>query len=228
MFGLGDTFDKNFLKRLPHLAGPLSLKPNVAALIEAWQDWPTLNDLALVSLVAGVKTATNHNLCFVEAGPTRRQRHRGPKPLGPTYERRIYETGEVPTRLANWHDFLNALAWFLFPQIKAALNKRQVEGGDPNVVRTREQNRLAMFDEGGVILYGTQVFIVGHALMESLLLGQCSVRAMAFEIQATLEFADSVVARAIEAGAFQRLEPFPVYDLEQGVVYAGRSARCES
>jgi hypothetical protein len=38
----------------------------------------------------------------------------------------IGNTGEVPTRSRNWHDWFNALAWLAWPHSKAALNARHV------------------------------------------------------------------------------------------------------
>lgn len=45
-------------------------------------------------------------------------------PAGVAYETHIAETGAVPTR-HNLHDFFNALVWFAYPRIKAALNARR-------------------------------------------------------------------------------------------------------
>ena len=70
------------------------------------------------------------------------------------YERRIAERGQIATRERNWHDLLNALVWLRFPQIKAALNARQVEEIDKAGPkrRTRAQCALTHFDEGGAIV----------------------------------------------------------------------------
>jgi len=70
------------------------------------------------------------------------------------YESRIHERGEIATRADNWHDFFNALVWRRYPQLKAALNRRQVAEialmGDKQ--RSRAQCALTHFDEGGVIV----------------------------------------------------------------------------
>ncbi len=70
------------------------------------------------------------------------------------YEQRICERGLIATRERNWHDLLNALVWLRFPQIKAALNVRQVEeiGKAGRKRRTRAQCALTHFDEGGAIV----------------------------------------------------------------------------
>ncbi|MGH8042086.1 MAG: DUF3025 domain-containing protein [Rudaea sp.] len=70
------------------------------------------------------------------------------------YEQRIAQRGQIATRERNWHDLLNALVWLRFPQIKAALNARQVEeiGKAGPKRRTRAQCALTHFDEAGVIV----------------------------------------------------------------------------
>lgn len=114
------------------------------------------------------------------------------------YEVRIRERHQIATRPRNWHDLLNALIWLRYPQIKQALNVRQVN--DIARVGTRERTRgqcaLTLFDEGGAVvilrsgplldawdrhdwplLFGdavdwqhdSRVIIFGHALLEQLL-----------------------------------------------------------
>ena len=71
---------------------------------------------------------------------------------GEHYEHRIFVRGEIATRERNWHDLLNALVWLRYPQLKRALNARQVaeiaKAGLKQ--RTRAQCALTHFDEGGV------------------------------------------------------------------------------
>lgn len=70
------------------------------------------------------------------------------------YELRIAQRGEIATRPGSWHDLLNALVWLRYPQIKAALNARQVAEiaiAGPKL-RTRAQCALTHFDEAGVIV----------------------------------------------------------------------------
>lgn len=73
----------------------------------------------------------------------------------PRYESIIYETGKVPTRPANWHDFFNALVWMSFPLSKAAINRQhylaqQQHPGKKQ--RSPTENFLTLFDENGVIV----------------------------------------------------------------------------
>lgn len=99
-------------------------------------------------------------LCFVAAKKSKKRRARGePVDLGATYEGRILERGEVPTRPDDWHDLFNALAFVTFPRAKRALHARQygimrsrlapAATRLPNA-RTREQDALSLFDEGGL------------------------------------------------------------------------------
>lgn len=71
---------------------------------------------------------------------------------GMPYERRIFETGCVPTRPGNWHDAFNALVWLRFPLIKAALNARHVWGQRAQSSRGAARDAATLFDESGVIV----------------------------------------------------------------------------
>lgn len=70
------------------------------------------------------------------------------------YEQRIAGRGEIATRERNWHDLFNALIWLRYPQLKQALNARQVA----EIVhmgpkrRSRAQYALTHFDEAGVLV----------------------------------------------------------------------------
>jgi len=97
------------------------------------------------------------------AAPAHKRRRRGTHPiaLADLYEGQIVERGQVPTRLDDWHDFFNALTFATFPRAKWALHQRQYQllarriGPDTRRLpgaRTREQDALALFDEGGIAL----------------------------------------------------------------------------
>ncbi len=97
---------------------------------------------------------------FVVQRPRGRRSRRAPLDPGALYDAQIAE-GRVPTRERNWHDLLNALVWAVFPRAKRALHARQhraiaarLEPGAQRQpgARTREQDALAMLDEGGVVL----------------------------------------------------------------------------
>ncbi|MBR8316323.1 DUF3025 domain-containing protein [Burkholderia dolosa] len=75
-------------------------------------------------------------------------------PAGRAYETHIADTGGVPTR-HNLHDFFNALVWFAYPRIKAALNARQAAAidatGGVGPVRGTLRDALTLFDENGAL-----------------------------------------------------------------------------
>jgi hypothetical protein len=99
-------------------------------------------------------------LRFVAAPKTKPKRPKH-QPIDPStlYEGRVIDRGEVPTRLDDWHDLFNALAFVHFPRAKRALHARQYgiikSRLTPSSVRlpnarTREQDALSLFDEGGI------------------------------------------------------------------------------
>lgn len=74
-----------------------------------------------------------------------------PSTSSDAYESQIAETGQVPTRPANWHDYFNALAWLIWPQSKAALNQLHVIAGI-TAQRNRQRDALTLLDESGVVV----------------------------------------------------------------------------
>lgn len=145
--------------------------------------WPT------VAEIAGVLRGTA-GVDFV-VQPPRSRRRRAPVDPAARYDAQIV-LGRVPTRERNWHDLLNALVWATFPKAKHALHARQhraisaqLEPGVTRLpgARTREQDALAMLDEGGVVLVrgaagGVTPIVFGHALYERLVLeGPCAIAA---------------------------------------------------
>lgn len=175
--------------------------------------WPPVD--AWNDALADVSITVEHGarVRFVEQPPKRRTK----APLDPMslYEVRIHERAEVPSRPRNWHDLLNMLCWATFPRAKAALNARQFRAitawlppGATQIpgARTREQDALAMLDEGGCLVpclpdaHATvlrciatsdhdalaslvaarraRVLVFGHAAYEHLVAGHATVRAM--------------------------------------------------
>lgn len=118
---------------------PLAAWDEYASLLEG-ADWPDIGQL---------------NRCLP---PQSAQRFVAQTPAlladGLHYEQRIAECGAIATRENNWHDLLNALAWLRHPQIKQALNRRQVDeiAHMGTRERSRSQYALTQFDEGGVIV----------------------------------------------------------------------------
>lgn len=135
---------------------------------------------------------------------------------GVAYERRIYTTGQVSTRVDNWHDLFNALVWIRFPRIKTAMNAlhhqswSQGEAGRRGTLR----DALTLFDECGVIVFSSdtgflnalatrqwstafrtlgplwgktaQLAITGHAMLEKYLAPYKSMTAKALLIHTDL------------------------------------------
>ena len=118
------------------------------------EDWPDVSEY-------GARVAHRAKVVFREQPKKPRGRRRGARCARDLYDGRIVEEGWVPTRPRSWHDFLNMLCWAAFPRAKWQLHARQhqaisarIEGAVdalPNA-RTREQDALALLDEGGVVV----------------------------------------------------------------------------
>ncbi|HEX6242098.1 MAG TPA: DUF3025 domain-containing protein [Polyangiales bacterium] len=125
-------------------------------------DVSALNQLYQRSLLGRAELSPEvRALRFVDAGPKRRRSGKHAIDLTSLYEGRIVLRGEVPTRADDWHDFFNALSFAAFPRAKWALHARGYQLLARSVTpdtrrlpaaRTREQDALALFDEGGVAL----------------------------------------------------------------------------
>lgn len=82
------------------------------------------------------------------------------------YELRISDTGEVPLRDANWHDFFNALVWLSFPRLKSALNHAHAQElnacrtGTRNLRRSAQRDALTLFDESGILVLSSSAQIL--------------------------------------------------------------------
>lgn len=180
-----------------------------AARLAPFASWPSVPELdaALRELAP---------LPFVLQAPRPRGRRRQTlRTADELYDGRIAQ-GTVPTRARSWHDLLNALVWATFPRAKQALHGRQhallaARTAGPFVrlpgARTREQDCLALVDEGGVLLLAAEAadevsaalaagemthlarlvatraalpVLFGHALYESLVGGQAGIHGSAF------------------------------------------------
>jgi hypothetical protein len=73
------------------------------------------------------------------------------------YEQGILETGAIPTRPDNLHDFMNALAWLTFPQAKASLNRIHCRtlADNPTEAKQRgpQRDAVTLLDESGVLVF---------------------------------------------------------------------------
>ncbi len=124
----------------------------------ALNEWPTPEDWQEHALL--IDDYARLNLRFaLEEKPGQRARRKIPKNTLRSYERWIFESGDIPTRAKNLHDFFNALIWVNFPRAKFALHKKALvfhtewqesehyQAGK----RSPLQDRLTCFDEGGVV-----------------------------------------------------------------------------
>jgi hypothetical protein len=195
-----DAFNGRFFEADPRF-WPLA---RAARRFAAHADFPAAHELAAPGVT------------FVAASKPRRTRRRA-EPAGPGYDARVVR-GEVPTRPRSWHDFLNALVWATFPASKRRLHSLQAaalerarsagSGTLPNA-RTREQDALALLDEGGVLeltAHGESLVLgFGHALYEGLVRGgpaataSCLTFAVAHlpERAAVTEIADRLLAERL-------------------------------
>jgi hypothetical protein len=188
MVDLSPRWDPSFFRRSP-LFWPIA-RP--AEALQGFDDWPEPEQLARV---------------FEGEPPVRFERARSkPRrgrmpPDAPRYDARIALDRVVPTRARSWHDLLSALVWGSLPRAKLALHTRQHRmigarlGADLRLpgARTKEQDAVAMLDEGGVVILRAPesacAVIFGHAIYEGLVCGAPpNVRGAAYVVEvATLE-----------------------------------------
>jgi len=77
------------------------------------------------------------------------------------YEPRIYYSGEVQTRVNNWHDFFQVMVWQTFPKIKSLLNRVHYEASSVRIKnnikqRGKKENFVTLFDECGSIIISSE------------------------------------------------------------------------
>jgi hypothetical protein len=113
-----------------------------AAALAGEADW--LAALGDDAAMAGFTTGRGQPLHFIAQAAL---------PAGVAYETQSAATGGVPTR-HNLHDFFNALVWFAYPRIKAAVNARQSAAIDALGVggeRGGLRDALTLLDENGAL-----------------------------------------------------------------------------
>ncbi len=164
---------------------------------------------------------------------------------GVPYERRIFETGQVPTRRTNWHDLFNGLAWCRWPQTKVAMNALHYRAMDidPRAPRGSLRDAVTLLDESGVAVFSrdaellealagghwTEAFVrrgeswrdrvimvvCGHALLEKFLQPYKSITAHALLFHLPI--------RGEPPGPFE-LDPLLAWQLRAGCLDAGPAA----
>jgi hypothetical protein len=198
------SWDPTFTRKSP-LFWPL--EPAVERL-GGFADWPTPSDLC------DLFRSSELPVRFEPAAPKPR---RARASAVERYDARIAVDRVVPTRARSWHDLLNALVWVTFPRAKLALHARQhrmISARLPTA-RTKEQDAVAMLDEGGVVVMQdaerASAVVFGHAIYEGLACdGPASVRGAAYVVpveevpqapRARVELADVSLAALFERDA---------------------------
>jgi len=203
----GQTWD---LQRL-HAHGPLDPFVHLLAELGEFPEFPTPAELgAWVDRGRAERTPELEPLSFVQPRPKPRRAKRRQVEIHELYDARISERGEVPCLSQSYHDLFNAMMFKAFPRSKRALHARQyaalrgwARAGESELPgrRTREQDALTLFDEGGSVVVcpteleaefrqGTRLdlgrpetaarlVIFGHALVEHLSEGQLGLRSSA-------------------------------------------------
>lgn len=131
--------------------------------LRACRTWPSVVQLGDVLTARGVRNARGLRVRTELQAP--RTRARGAAEAlrcrDALYDARIDGEGVLPTRSRSYHDLFNALVWATFPRAKAAISARQHAIWERTLpptftrlpsARTREQDALAMLDEGGLLL----------------------------------------------------------------------------
>ena len=115
---------------------------------------PTLAVLNRVAQDAGVALPDGRALRFEKAPPRRTP--------ALAYERRIADEAVVEFREGSRHDLANALVWFAFPGIKAALNAIHLRDGlEPTANRrSRARDAATLVDEAGMIFVCRDVELI--------------------------------------------------------------------
>lgn len=140
------------------------------------EDWPLFADFnaAYRALTADQGVA---ELSFGANVRKQDKRVAGRIVLSALYDARISLAHEVPTRERDWHDLLNMLCFSTFPRSKLALHSRQyaclaqrITDNDSRLPnrRSREQDALTLFDEGGVVLVADEAAALQLAAAEPL------------------------------------------------------------
>lgn len=112
-------------------------------------DWPDPEHLTAAARALDLRNAAGRPVSFEPQIEACGQRD---------YEAGILATGRVPTRRANWHDFLNALVWLNFPRLKATLNAVQCDAlAQRGPERGARSDAATVFDESGAVLIGPDV-----------------------------------------------------------------------
>ena len=159
----GQLWDSTFFQR----SALLSDFARLAAPLLGCGRWPTLSEYT--SAVDDQRRTCAPDLepvSFAAMEPKRRRRGpMVPVEIERSYDGRIALCRQIPCHVASYHDWFNALAWSAFPRAKRVLHARQFRALRARIPqgatrlpngRSREQDALTLFDEGGCILAHTR------------------------------------------------------------------------
>jgi hypothetical protein len=153
-------------------------------------------------------------------------------PEGTAYEQYIWDTRRVPTR-DNLHDFFNGLVWQQLPHTKRRLNQLQAQAiaaDGVQAVRGPLRDALTVFDENGALLQApdalwqalrsrdwqrlfidlrplwrqARLVLVGHALMEKLVVPRKPMVAHVYQAPSAIESIANM-----DAWLAQEIQPQP-------------------
>jgi hypothetical protein len=156
-------------------------------------DWPSITDYQnIFSCFHDSKFIT-----FIEQQKKSRRKKREIGAIDDTslanYIEKIAMNRELPVRLNNVHDFFNSMTFVMFPKTKfkiMSLHFLEAQKGQPNLSgggrgRTRAQDYLTLFDEGGAIKLGSadeNFIIFGHGIYEQCIFDPKPVRALTWDL----------------------------------------------
>jgi len=144
-----DEWSPLFYKQSP-IFDPVKI---TAQSFNAFSSWPQHKDynLLLSQTHKDMTSLSGAELTFVpQAGK--------PQSVYDEYETRIFKSGEIQTRLHNWHDYFQVLAWCSFPEIKKTINHLHTQAlikrktRETSKQRSPVENALTLFDECGAII----------------------------------------------------------------------------
>ena len=152
-----------------YLASPIfTCISECAKTFDDYTHWPGLTDFnqLLIDRYEGLTSASGSLLQFVEQSGK-------PACLEAEYEVRIFISGEIQTRLENWHDYFQVLVWNTFPKTKVSINKHHATSICNRHInnkldrRSSSENALTLFDECGAIIVCSDHSLIdlikGHA-----------------------------------------------------------------
>ena len=117
---------------------------------KAWPDLSNYNQL-LQHYHPGISSQSGAALRFVSQAEK-------PACINDEYEVRISKSGDIQTRLENWHDFFQVMTWCTFPETKKLINHLHSDAmvnrrmNSNNKQRSPVENALTLFDECGAII----------------------------------------------------------------------------